>query len=195
MKKVLKFTTVVAFMFVTVISKADDFKSSLATTENGKNLIFKLDAASEETKIKLVDNNGILIYSEDISGQIGYFKKFNLNNLEKGIYSMKIEDSMTVIMYTISLSDTDIRIIERKENTKPVFRKKGEMVFLNLLNLEKEDVQIKVYDSANRIVFSERLKNDMIVEKAFNFANAYKDTYTVMVKNSNDVYYEHIVIK
>ena len=195
MKNTIKFTTVVAFMFVTLISKAGELKSTLATSEEGKTLTFKLDAPSEETKITLLNQDNITIYSENVSEQIGYFKKFDLNNLESGVYTMNVEDSTKIIVYTISLSDNKTEIIERKENAKPVFRTKDQVVYLNLLNLNKKDVVIKVYDNSNRTIFSQTMENDMIVEKAFNFANAVAGEYTVSVKDSNEVYYESITIK
>ena len=108
---------------------------------------------------------------------------------------MNVEDSTKIIVYTISLSDNKTEIIERKENAKPVFRTKDQVVYLNLLNLNKKDVVIKVYDNSNRTIFSQTMENDMIVEKAFNFANAVAGEYTVSVKDSNEVYYESITIK
>ena len=84
--------------------------------------------------------------------------------------------------------------LKRIENTKPVFRKKGGMLFLNLLNLDGKDVQIKVYDSDNRTLFSEVIENENIVSKAFNFENAHEDRYTVVVKDGENTYYEDILV-
>ncbi|MDB4271083.1 hypothetical protein N9896_03200 [bacterium] len=84
--------------------------------------------------------------------------------------------------------------LKRIENTKPVFRKKGAMLFLNLLNLDGKDVQIKVYDSDNRTLFSEVIENESIVTKAFNFETAVEDHYTVVVKDGENTYYEDIVV-
>ncbi|MGB5227426.1 MAG: hypothetical protein WBN55_04135 [Eudoraea sp.] len=84
--------------------------------------------------------------------------------------------------------------LKRSENTKPVFRKKGSRLFLNLLNLDGKDVQIKVYDSDNRTLFSEVIENESIVTKAFNFESAYEDRYTVVVKDGKNTYYDYIVV-
>ncbi|MGB5206062.1 MAG: hypothetical protein WBN63_17895, partial [Eudoraea sp.] len=65
---------------------------------------------------------------------------------------------------------------------------------LNLLNLDGKDVQIKVYDSDNRTLFSEVIENESIVTKAFNFETAIEDHYTVVVKDSKNTYYESIVV-
>ena len=68
------------------------------------------------------------------------------------------------------------------------------MLFLNLLNLDGEDVQIKVFDSDNRTLFSEVIKNESIVTRAFNFETAHEDRYTVIVKDCENTYYEDIAV-
>ncbi len=46
-----------------------------------------------------------------------------------------------------------VEVLEVEENVKPIFRKNHDMVYVNLLNLDKESVEIKVYDSNNRVIF------------------------------------------
>lgn len=84
--------------------------------------------------------------------------------------------------------------IKLRENAKLVFRTVDRMVYLNLLNLSKE-VKIEIYDSSDRLVFSEKHENEMIIEKALNFKKAFKDRYTVVVKDSENTYYENIVVR
>lgn len=115
--------------------------------------------------------------------------------LEDGVYYILAEDAMKSIVYKISLKGNVVKIVERKENAKPVFRTLEDKVFLNLLNLDKDKVEIKVFDSFNRIVFKQDIKDAMLVEKAFNFEKALADTYTIVVKNNNEVYYKNVVIE
>ncbi len=77
----------------------------------------------------------------------------------------------------------------------PYFRKSGDKLFLNFFNKEMGDVQIKVIDSENRVLYSETLKSTLVVEKAFNFGNAEKDSYKVLVRDANDTYAEYYVVK
>ncbi|SHH02325.1 hypothetical protein [Flagellimonas flava] len=77
----------------------------------------------------------------------------------------------------------------------PVFVKKGDKLFLNLLNLSQDKVVVKVYDSQNRVVYSEAIKGEMVVEKAFNFEKAFEDEYTVVVVDESGTYRETIAVK
>lgn len=77
----------------------------------------------------------------------------------------------------------------------PTFKRKGDKLFVNLLNLDQEKVVIKVYDSQNRVVFKEVLDGDLVIEKAFNFESAYKDDYTVVVVDNKKAFEQKVVIK
>ncbi|MEO0902971.1 MAG: hypothetical protein AAFY00_13570, partial [Bacteroidota bacterium] len=48
----------------------------------------------------------------------------------------------------------------------PVFVRKGEKLMVNLLNLTEGTVLLKVYDSENRLVYSESIEGELVIEKA-----------------------------
>ena len=193
MKTNLKFTAMIAFMFATVVGLAKEPKLSLMTEGQSKSLIVELDSKNKKTFLKILDENKNIIFSEKIA-TTSYTKKFDLNELENGSYYIELDDSLRTLVYPISVENKEVKILKRIENTKPVFRKKGSMLFLNLLNLDGKDVQIKVYDSDNRTLFSEVIENESIVTKAFNFETAHEDRYTVVVKDGENTYYENIVV-
>ena len=89
----------------------------------------------------------------------------------------------------------EVERLTKKETTRPVFKKKGEVLYMNLLNLDLEKVNIKIYDSNNRVVFKEVLEGKLVVEKAFNFKKAFVDSYTVIVKDSEGTYKEKMIVK
>ena len=91
-------------------------------------------------------------------------------------------------------SDMEIEILESADKGKPIFKRKGDKVFLNLLNMQGKMVMVKVYDSNGRLLFKETFKDALTVEKVFNFEKAFQDRYTVIVKDSDGTYYENIFI-
>ncbi len=194
MKKVVRSIATVALMFVVATSAAKEPTLSLTPNEE-KSLNFEMNTTSEETLVRIIDTNGTVVYSENITAAIEYSKKFNFQNLAQGSYSLRVENDLKETVFTFFIEDSAIKIVERKENSKPVFRKAGQRVFLNFLNLEKDDVKISVYDSNNRVVFNETIKETMLVEKAFNFENAFEDTYLVVVKNGTETFYEDVLVK
>ncbi len=194
MKTILKLSAIVAFMFTSAVGMANEEKLSLIADENAKSLVFKLEGQSGQTSVKIVDANNNIIFSESVKKEGDYVKKFDFKTLESGVYSLKMENDLKVIVYTLDVKEDTLKVIDRKESSKPVFRAKGDKIFLNLLNLEQKDVAIKVYDSNYRVVYSETLTDTLLVEKAFNFESAKKDSYTVVVRDNNNTYYKDIIV-
>lgn len=195
MKTIFKISAMVAMMFTTVVSSAKETKHSLVAVKDAKSFVFRMDVVQPEgTTVKLVDMHEAIIYDESVSGEGMYRKKFDLAGLEGGIYYLKIEDFQKVIEYTLKVGDKEVAVIKVDEDNKPIFKKKGDKVYVNLLNLNKKNVEIKVFDSNNRVVYSEEMSGKVLVEKAINFEQAVKDSYTVVVKHDNETYYEEVVV-
>jgi hypothetical protein len=194
MKSILKFIAVIAILFSTSVSLAKEPTLLFTNSGDSRSMIFRLDTPSRETAIRFFDNLGNTIYSEKTGEVSTYGKKFDLKKLVGGLYFLEVEDAFKEIVYTIKVSKSDVRIVEKVEKLKPVFRKKGNKLFLNLLNLKEADVEIKVLDSSNRVLFQEVVKGEMVVEKAINFEKAFDDSYTVIVKNGSEIYYENVLV-
>ena len=193
MKTIMKFTAIVAFMLTTTVGMAKEPKLNLIVNNETRSLVFVLETQSEETKIKFLDDQNNILYSENVSDEV-YSKRFDLKKLENGIYFFTMENALKSITYTLSVEDEVSSIIESNEVLKPFFRKCDHMIYLNLLNLQKDEVEIKVYDGNLGLVFEQDLTSETIIEKAFNFKSASADDYTIVVKNSNGTYYENIVV-
>lgn len=89
--------------------------------------------------------------------------------------------AMAVPAHTDSISVT----VKSTEPKSPFIRKEGNRLYLNYLNLQEEKVTVKVYDSSNRLLYIEKLGEDLVVEKAFNFEKAYEGTYSLVVSYGN----------
>jgi len=182
-----------AFMFATVVGMAKEPNFSLVSNEHAKGLIFKLDAQSNKTTLKFLDKEEHIIYRENFSNGI-FSKKIDLKLIENGIYSFVMENELRSVVYTIDVNSTGVKIIERIEHNKPFFRKKGDLVYVNLLNVNTDDVVIEVYDNNGEILFNEIIENSLIIGKVFNFKKAKNGNYTVIVKDKGTSYYKNIIV-
>ncbi|OQD41920.1 hypothetical protein BUL40_13800 [Croceivirga radicis] len=77
----------------------------------------------------------------------------------------------------------------------PTFKRKGDKLLVNLLNLEQKDVMIKIYDNQGRVVYKELLEGKLVIEKAFNFENAFENDYTVVVTENDKTFKETVAVK
>ena len=93
-----------------------------------------------------------------------------------------------------TLDNDNVKIVESDEEIKPFFRKTDNMIFMNYLNLDRADMSIKIYDTESRTVFTQEVADELIVEKAFNFTDAFPGTYTVTVKSAGKTYTDEFVV-
>ena len=194
MKTIKKLTLSAAFLFISSFGMANEMDLRIYADKENKTMVFRYDNLSTDAALRFIDVQGNVIFSESMEDKTAYMKKFNLSSLETGTYFLKVEDAVKETEYTISVEDAGISIENKVEKYKPVFRKKDGMVYLNLLNLSKKEVEVMVIDNGDRVVFNQVFESTPLIEKAFNFKNAHEGRYSIMVKNLNDKYYEDIIV-
>tara|TARA_R110002167_G_scaffold57387_1_gene162473 strand:+ start:619 stop:1206 length:588 start_codon:yes stop_codon:yes gene_type:complete len=194
MKAVLKLTAMAALLLSSTIAMANDPGMYLTTVKEAKRLVLKLNKQTESSILTLTDTEKHQIFMENIKEDEDYTKKFDLSNLEEGLYYLKMESLIRTVEFTISVEDSEVNVIARNEVTKPFFRKNGDVLYLNYLNQKLNPVVINVVDSSNRLVFTQKFDKDLVVGKVFNFTNAVKDEYTVSVSEGSNTYYETISV-
>jgi flagellar hook assembly protein FlgD len=168
-------------------------KMNLVSANNSKGVVLTMEEAPNSTTITLLDSNEYIIYSEKLS-ENSRGKRIDMENLNDGTYYFKTEHDLKTITYTIEIMGNEVTIVNRDEKVKPYFRKENKKVFMNFLNLDKSKVLIKVYDE-NRLVFTETISEELIIEKAFNFEGAYGGNYVLIVEDNNEIYSEELVVK
>lgn len=193
MKAIFKLSATAGLLFTVAVGMAKEPNVKLISNGEVKSLVFQMDSQSRETSVRLMDDEDNIIFNDKVTSGI-YAKSFNLSALADGNYYFSTENAMKAFVYTIGIDDNELVLLDKKERSKPVFRQKEDRLFLNLLNLDGNEVDIKVIDSSNRVVFKETVKNKVTVEKAFNFEGAYEDTYTVIVKDDKQLYYEYVSV-
>ncbi len=194
MKAIIKISALIALLFSSATGVANEPKVRLIPGKNAKSLIFQLEAHPNGTQIRLVDAQDHVIYSENMVKEV-YAKKFDLSKLVAGKYYFVMDNPIRTTVYSLDINGSKVSIVDRKENTKPIFRQKEHLVYLNLLNLNSGKVEINVLDSSDRTVYTHVENGKQLVEKVFNFKNAYQDKYTIVVKDEASVYYENVTIK
>jgi hypothetical protein len=82
---------------------------------------------------------------------------------------------------------------EIKENSTTL-QVKGLRVFVNHLNLMGHAVTLKVYDEENRLLYIQEFDETPVIEKAFNFENAYRGTYSVLLSDEDTTYAASVTV-
>ena len=85
-------------------------------------------------------------------------------------------------------TESDKKPVEKRTTSTPAVQARGKKVFVNLLNLKGESVIVKVYDEESRLLYLKNFEESPVIEKAFNFEEAYEGTYSVVVNDGEATY-------
>lgn len=194
MRKGMKTLVCFSLLFTATFAMAVTPKIDLVGSNTSKEITFKVGEEAAKMTLTLTDAYGVVVYAERINAA-GINKKFDLKQLDNGTYYFKTSSDIRTIAYTITVVENAVQISDRKEYTKPFFKKSTDRMTLNFLNTDASDVSLKVYDDASRLVFSEDYKNTMVIEKAFNFTKAYAGNYMVVLNDGGLVYSDSFEVK
>ncbi len=102
----------------------------------------------------------------------------------------------TIMKFTVAIAImfSTVGSFANDEIIRSIFKEKEDKVFVDLYNLDKAKVEIKIYDSQNRVVYSETIKDSLLVKKVFNFEDAFEDSYTLIIKKEGETYRKKIVV-
>ncbi|MBT8318693.1 MAG: hypothetical protein KJP01_01015 [Gramella sp.] len=101
-----------------------------------------------------------------------------------------------VAFSAMSIGDASVYAADKEPivNERPFFRTQGDRVILNLLNLDLDLVKLKVIDQHGRVLYRAVIEGELVIEKSFNFENAYEGIYRVMVISAGETYSEKIIV-
>ena len=193
MKKVIRSIAVVALMIATTTGMAKEPK--LVTDGTSKSVSFEWETQLLNTSLKIYDENGVIVHSDYIKNAEDYARRFDLTPLKEGMYFLKIQNGTKEMIYSLRLNTDNVAILGIEENNKPAFRRKDGRVYMNYLNAEIDAVEVRVTDANGNLLFEETFEDIFVVEKAFNFKEAFKGDYTIAVTTSENAYYETVSIK
>jgi len=195
MKNYLKITAVIGLMFTTITTMANEPTIDLENGKDGKSILLKLDSQSADSNIRLTDSEGNILFNENSSGK-NFSKKLNLDKLEDGNYSLKVESELNTLVYNVTIDDANLSVEKSREiKNKPLAFQKDKRVYLNYLNKGLEPVEISIRDKNDNTVYKETREGDLLVKGIYNLNRAPKGEYMLMVKYGNETFFENIVIK
>lgn len=195
MKNYLKITAVIGLIFTTTTTMANEPTIDLENGKDGKSILLKLDSQTADSNIRLTDSEGNILFNENSSGK-NFSKKLNLDKLEDGNYSLKVESELNTLVYNVTIDDANLSVEKSREiKNKPLAFQKDKKVYLNYLNKGLAPVEISIRDKNDNTVYEETREGDLLVNGIYNLNRAPKGEYMLMVKYGNETFFENIVIK
>jgi len=198
MKTLIKHSLIVAVLFTSVTSYASGVEP-LVKVEGKDNKTFTLfmnDLTSQQVKVFIKDENGIVLHKEGLNTSAGYFKKFDLSALPNGAYTLEVEDEsiVKVMPFNVSSSTVDFSEENDTEIFKPYLRLRGDMVDVMFKAVENRPTVVTVYDVNGNLLENNKIAAGQNVEKMFDFSNVEAGLYSINFHNGSRTFTKQVEI-
>jgi hypothetical protein len=187
MKKISKYSLVLAVTLITMNMFAGTVDFTLnVKKEQGKLVTFALNQ-TEIIDLSIYDAEGKMIHSENVNSPKSVNRTYDLNALPAGTYFLEAESDLKVSRYEISVvGETALLSSDAvSEVYKPTFLNKNGLVWVNVLNLDKSPVSIKIYDNEFNEIYDSALLVGQNVTKVFDINNFQNEEYTFVITDNN----------
>lgn len=190
MKKISKYSLVLVVTLLTMNMFAGTVDFTLdVKKEQGKMVTFTL-SQTEKIDLSIYDGEGKMIHSENVNSQKNINRTYDLKALPQGIYFLEAESDLRVSRYQISVLEETASLSEDavSEVFKPTFLNKNGLIWVNVLNLDKSAVSIKIYDNEYNEIYDSASLMDQNVTKVFDTSYFKNDSYTFVVTDNNKTF-------
>lgn len=191
MKKTIKNFAVVALMFGTLVSYANN-KTNTTETTVGKNTVkVEFKNVKEGHILNIKNDNGEVVYKKEVKKSGTFSKIFNLSALENGNYSAELVKDFEIEIKNFEVKNGLVTFFDSNSEKifKPVIRSEGNLIYVSKIEFNNKPLEVDIYYN-DEIVLSETLKGNgnEILKRAYKLSDSKSGDYTIVI-NSNNRYY------
>lgn len=163
--------------------------------ENKKLIVRMENMHANNVQLTIINPEGVIIHKDRINTKLEKTKKYDLNNLEPGVYTMIIDDLMKVEKVKVEVTRKGVEFGSNKAEItyKPtVWLNNDKTVDFNLMTLGKR-AEVKIKLDGN-VLYEERFAGDSVVSKKFNLQNLPSAKYTMVVYTNGETFYRYLYL-
>jgi hypothetical protein len=198
MKKIVKFSLMLAAAALTSVEAHAgnaDFSLDLKK-EEGKTVSFTL-RETKKVDLSIYDTSNNLIYQENVTSDDNINRTYDLTAFPDGVYYLQAESDLKIAKYKIEVIGKVAKLSADaiSEVYKPVLINKNGIIKLNILNLNKALVTVKIYNLNDIELYNETLTAELYVGKIFDLSNVQGNKCTFMITYNGTTFVETVDTK
>ena len=173
-------------LFATMLSFANE--ASFYTIKNdAKKTALTLTNVKQGDLLSIKDENGIVLYKEQIQKTGVYVKGFDLTLLPDGEYVFELDKDLEIktIPFTVKTSKVLVNRALEATTFKPYVKQKDNLLFISKLSPNMEAVKISIYADNNsefELLHSEKVSGTKAVERVYKLE---KGNYKITINSNN----------
>lgn len=197
MKNLIKRSLLIVAVLTTIVINAGNIAKNVEVKVIDSKLIdLKLKNSDGNLNISIVDSYGEILYSEQFQGSV-FSKKYDIKTLPSGNYYFKIEGhtKINVMPFTVTKEGVDFNNAVESTYYKPTVRQDGDLVYISKVALNKEGLEIVLYDANLNTLYKEELMGEVNLGKTLNLKMLKAGNYKIVMKSDGKVFEQKIYKK
>jgi|TARA_B110000967_G_scaffold206349_1_gene252840 hypothetical protein len=170
--------------------KADHRIDLRIISSNSYVFIIQLSDIKYDTQCLLLNQQGVVIYKEDIASADSYRRSLNLMELPDGTYELKIEDDYKIETITLIKNNGKVAAANQVKTIafKPQIVLKDTQLNVSLLALNNEKLTISIIDENQNIISEKKLSGSMNLGQSYDLSQLNSGNYTIQLYTNGQVY-------
>ena len=170
--------------------KADHRIDLRIISSNSYVFIIQLSDIKYDTQCLLLNQQGVVIYKEDIASADSYRRSLNLMELPDGTYELKIEDDYKIETITLIKNNGKVAAANQVKTIafKPQIVFKDTQHNVSLLALNNEKLTISIIDENQNIISEKKLSGSMNLGQSYDLSQLNSGNYTIQLYTNGQVY-------
>ena len=170
--------------------KADHRIDLRIISSNSYVFIIQLSDIKYDTQCLLLNQQGVVIYKEDIASADSYRRSLNLMELPDGTYELKIEDDYKIETITLIKNNGKVAAANQVKTIafKPQIVLKDTQLNVSLLALNNEKLTISIIDENQNIISEKKLSGSMNLGQSYDLSQLNAGNYTIQLYTNGKVY-------
>lgn len=188
LRKKLLMIVMVMTSFLSFGNTESGFENTI-TILNNTHLKVDFKDVKKGQVLTVISEDGTKVYSEVVKTSGKLVKVIDLSHLENGNYKIELEQDFQIIVNEVKISDNKVKYIANKSKVifKPVIRTDNELLMVSKIAFDEKPLQLAIYFN-NEVIYSETLKSDSIIAKAYRLQKDIEGPYKVVLYNNNRSY-------
>jgi len=171
-------------------AQADHLIDLRILSSNNSSFIIQLSDIKYDTKCLLKNQQGVILYKEDIARAQIFQRSLNLIELPDGTYELQIEDDYKTETTSLTKSNGKVMTANQIKITtfKPQIVLKDTQLNVSLLALNNEKLTVSILDENQNIISEKKLSGSVNLGQSYDLSQLNAGNYTIQLYTNGKVY-------
>jgi len=182
--------SIISLLLLINFVNADHLIDLRILSSNNSSFIIQLSDIKYDTKCLLKNQQGMILYKEDIARAQIFQRSLNLIELPDGTYELQIEDDYKTETTSLTKSNGKVMTANQIKITtfKPQIVLKDTQLNVSLLALNNEKLTVSILDENQNIISEKKLSGSVNLGQSYDLSQLNAGNYTIQLYTNGKVY-------